>query len=268
MHFAILNSPINPYEETMRAFAAFSVASLILMSCLPSIDDPFDNGLVCPDLAAVGVMVTVKEASGAQEICDASVRISDGAFSETLTVWAGEETNCTYAGAYNRPGNYRIEVTHAEFAKGLGSAAVVSTGPCPAEIKQASATVHMVAAADVTGGVLATFEVAGDADTVGEFFRAWVTNTTTIEQLIALKAGTSEANIPNGRILRSPGQGGHNAPYGWHLDSDDVEMAEMTIEVCDAVPSYVEENIDEFVDNVLRFCPWGARLVELEDYRD
>jgi hypothetical protein len=43
-------------------------------------------------------------------------------------------------------------------------------------------------------------------------------------------------------------------------------MAEVAIEVCDGLPSYVEENVDEFVDRVGRYCPWAAQLVELRDY--
>jgi hypothetical protein len=43
-------------------------------------------------------------------------------------------------------------------------------------------------------------------------------------------------------------------------------MADFTIEVCDAEPSYVEENVDEFVDNVGRYCAWNARLVEIRNH--
>jgi hypothetical protein len=110
------------------------------------------------------------------------------------------------------------------------------------------------------GGALATFEVEG------ERFRAWTTNPKTIHDLHELQQGTSTANIPNGRILRGPGQAKHNAPYHWHLDPQDITMAEVAIELCDALPSYVEENVDEFVERVGRYCPWAARLVELKDF--
>jgi hypothetical protein len=111
------------------------------------------------------------------------------------------------------------------------------------------------------GGVLATFEVTG------ERFKVWVTNPDTIQQLLGLQAGTSSASIPNGRILRGPGETNHNAPYSWHLDPQDIEMAEMTMELCDGAPSYVEEQVDEFVETVQRYCPWSAQLVELQDLR-
>jgi len=110
------------------------------------------------------------------------------------------------------------------------------------------------------GGALATFEVEG------ERFRVWTTNPQTIHDLHELQQGTSTANIPNGRILRGPGRASHNAPYHWHLDPQDITMAEVAIEFCDALPSYVEENVEEFVGRVGRYCPWSAKLVELRDY--
>jgi hypothetical protein len=110
------------------------------------------------------------------------------------------------------------------------------------------------------GGVLATFVVSG------ERFRVWVSNPQTIWDLYRLKKGLSTASIPNGRILRGPGRAAHNVPYRWHLDPQDITMADFTTEVCDAMPSHVEENLGEFVDNVGRYCPWTARLVELRNY--
>lgn len=110
------------------------------------------------------------------------------------------------------------------------------------------------------GGSLATFDVAG------ERFRAWVKSPTTIWQLRRLAAGQSTANIPIGSIRRGSGRGASNAPYSWHLDPRSTSMADMTIEVCDARPSYVEDHVDEFVDVVRAYCPWSARLVELRNY--
>ena len=115
--------------------------------------------------------------------------------------------------------------------------------------------------AALRGGILARFDVAG------ERFRVWVTNPGTIRQILDLRDGKSQATIPNGRILRGPGRGRHNRPWHWHLDPQDIAMAENTIEVCDALPSYVEANRDEYVDNVGRYCPWSARLVGVKDHR-
>jgi hypothetical protein len=116
--------------------------------------------------------------------------------------------------------------------------------------------------AQLGDGLLATFDVDG------ERFRVWVTNLETIQQILDLQAGNSQASIPNGRILRGPGLGGHNLPWNWHLDPERIEMAEMTIELCDGLPSYVNENVEEFVVVVGRYCPWSAQLVEVRDLRE
>jgi hypothetical protein len=111
-------------------------------------------------------------------------------------------------------------------------------------------------------GILVTFDV------VGERFKVWITNPDTIKQVKDLRAGKSNANIPNGRVHRGSGEDNHNAPYSWHLDPQEIAMAEVAIEVCDARPSYVEAHIDEFVDTITRFCPWNTKLVNIEDLRE
>ncbi len=114
---------------------------------------------------------------------------------------------------------------------------------------------------DLRGGILATFDVEG------EQFRAWVRNETTIQQLIDLRDGLSEASIPNGPLRAGSGRADHNAPWNWHLDPDLTSMAELTIEVCSGLPSLVEENLEEWLANVGQYCPWSARLVKLDDFR-
>lgn len=94
-----------------------------------------------------------------------------------------------------------------------------------------------------------------------------MTKPATINALLALQRGQATASIPNGRILRGSGAGAHNAPWSWHLDPADVEMADFTIELCDGSPAYVEANLTEYVEVVRRYCPWGATLVALQDYR-
>lgn len=110
------------------------------------------------------------------------------------------------------------------------------------------------------GGIVATFEVSG------ERFRAWITNPATIQQVLALQHGGGRS-FPNGRLRAGAGIGGHNAPYSWHLDPEDIQMAEATIELCDGRPSYVEQNRDAFIREVGRYCPWGATLSGVADHR-
>lgn len=112
---------------------------------------------------------------------------------------------------------------------------------------------------ELEGGILVTFDVQG------EQYSIFITNEETIDQVYALRAGESNASIPSGKLLR--GQVSYNEPWSWHIDSEDIEMAEFTIELCDGLPSHVEENLDYWVDTVGRFCPWSAELVSIKDYR-
>ena len=114
---------------------------------------------------------------------------------------------------------------------------------------------------ELKGGVVATFDV------VGFNFRVFVTNPNTIEDLFRLQRWESTANIPNGSLRPGPGAGQHNLPWSWHLDPEDVHMAEFTIELCDGTPAFVEENLDHWLETVGQYCPWSAMLMELEDFR-
>jgi hypothetical protein len=114
---------------------------------------------------------------------------------------------------------------------------------------------------DLEGGVVATF------DAVGDTFTVFVKNPVAVQRLLQLRDGANLGQIPNGRILRGPGAGNHNAPHAWHLDPDDIEIVDLATEVCDGAPSYVDANVAEYVDVIGRYCPWGAQLVRLDDYR-
>ena len=91
---------------------------------------------------------------------------------------------------------------------------------------------------DLKGGILVTFDVSG------ERYSIFITNTETIEKVYALQSGTSRATIPSGRVIK--GQVPYNKPWSWHIDSQDIHMAEVTMEVCDGRPSFVEANIDGY----------------------
>jgi hypothetical protein len=102
--------------------------------------------------------------------------------------------------------------------------------------------------------VLATFTVGP------EQFKVWITNPAAIERVLALRAGGGGGSIPNGRIHRGSGRAGHNAPFSWHLDADDIQVVDVAIELCDGRPSDVEQHVAEYVDTINRCCPWGATV--------
>jgi hypothetical protein len=108
-----------------------------------------------------------------------------------------------------------------------------------------------------TMGVYATFRVVGDV------FRASITNPTGIDQALALWRGQSQAKIPTGQLECANGT--YNCGWTWRMTPASITFAEITIEVCDATPSYVQGNCASFPNG--QYCPWSAELIELRDCR-
>ena len=94
-------------------------------------------------------------------------------------------------------------------------------------------------------------------EAAGQEFKVLIGSSTVAAQARQLIGSNQSINI-NGEIAR--GNGGFNTGYSWHLKPNTVEFADMTIEVCDGEPSFVEENVDYFVDTVKRYCPWGIKV--------
>jgi hypothetical protein len=74
----------------------------------------------------------------------------------------------------------------------------------------------------------------------------------------ALLAGEAVASIPNGIVVRD--DPGPNAPWSWHIDPATLEFADMTIEVCDGLPSYVEDG----TVTSDQYCPWSAEIISID----
>jgi hypothetical protein len=101
-------------------------------------------------------------------------------------------------------------------------------------------------------GVVVTFRV------VGEEYKVLLTDARLIAHARELLAGGEEGRIPSGLIVR--GDPGVNAPWSWHIDPDSIEFADMTMEICDGLPSHIE-------DGTLtgdRYCPWSAEVIAVE----
>ena len=106
-------------------------------------------------------------------------------------------------------------------------------------------------------GLYATFRVVNDV------FRASITNPTGITQALALWSGQSQAKIPVGQL--DCASGAFNCGWTWSVNPSSITFAELTIEVCDATPSYVQGNCASFPNGT--YCPWSAELIELRDCR-
>ncbi|MEV4637849.1 hypothetical protein AB0J80_10885 [Actinoplanes sp. NPDC049548] len=106
------------------------------------------------------------------------------------------------------------------------------------------------------GAVIATVQVGPDA---ANRFRMRVTDPAAIAQVRANHAGTEEwPTHPIGTIVYGKGSG-DNTGYSWYLT--DVQMVEMSAEVCDGLPSYVERH----AVTSPYYCPWAAKVVAIEE---
>lgn len=132
---------------------------------------------------------------------------------------------------------------------------VSSPDPSPSPSPLPTPTSPANPAASPTGeatAYVATFAVEN------EQYRILLTDPADIEVARRLMAGEQAPTIPNGLIVR--GDAGVNTGYSWHIDPQSIEFVDMTIEVCDGLPSFVEDGTLEGD----RYCPWGARLVDLQ----
>lgn len=99
--------------------------------------------------------------------------------------------------------------------------------------------------------VIVTFEV------VDERYKVLLTEPADIDIARRLLAGEAVPSIPNGRVVRETGV---NEGYSWSIDPNDIEFGDVTIEVCDGLPSDVEMGIVTGD----RYCPWSAVVLGVD----
>ena len=102
--------------------------------------------------------------------------------------------------------------------------------------------------------VVVTFRVADV-----EEYRIRLTDPADIEIARKLLAGEEAPRIPNGVVVR--GDPDVNVGYTWHIDPESVEFADITVEVCDGLPSDVEKGIITSD----RYCPWSAEVIAIDE---
>lgn len=135
--------------------------------------------------------------------------------------------------------------------RSAGSAAVLIAALAPLALAACGSAGGSL---DPNAPVIATFEV------VDERFKALLTEPADIDAARRLLAGEDVPSIPNGRIVRETGV---NESYSWSLDPNDIEFADVTIEVCDGLPSDVELG----VVTGDRYCPWSATVIGVDPAR-
>ena len=76
--------------------------------------------------------------------------------------------------------------------------------------------------------------------------------------------GTARQGIVSGKLV--DGDGGFNRDdagkrkWSWHLDPESIQFPQLAMEVCDGRPSDVEGNKEHWINDIKRYCPWGAKI--------
>lgn len=106
---------------------------------------------------------------------------------------------------------------------------------------------------DPAAPVVVTFEAAN-----GKTWKQRLTQPDDIAIAWQHARGETAPTIPNGKIVRTGPD--VNVGWSWHLDPDDFEWADVTPEVCDGLPDYVEDR--SLTSD--RYCSWHAIVVSVE----
>lgn len=127
-----------------------------------------------------------------------------------------------------------------------------SPKPSPSTPPSEAPTASPQPSQPATGAVIVTIRVTG------EDYRVRLTEADDIAIARDLAAGKGGPKIPNGKVI--VGSTDVNTGWSWHIDPADFEWVDMSIELCDGRPSFVENGE---VDGG-RFCPWSAEVVKVE----
>ncbi|HRI70909.1 MAG TPA: hypothetical protein PK156_42035 [Polyangium sp.] len=112
--------------------------------------------------------------------------------------------------------------------------------------------------AERVNGALVTFDIAGQT------FSVWIENGAFIDEAkMLLAAGQQKVPVFNQVI------DGRDCDSDWtyHVDPNDVGFADVTIELCDGTPQYIEDNKAEWISTVKQYCPWSAKVTAVDDRR-
>lgn len=110
------------------------------------------------------------------------------------------------------------------------------------------------AADNANGDYVATIKVANS-----EVYHVRLTKQADVDHAYQLMSGQSKTDrIPVGKVVY--GNPDVNVGYSWQIDPATFHWADATIELCDGLPSYVENHQ---VDGG-SFCPWQTKVIDVK----
>lgn len=222
-----------------------------------------------PWVAALIVMIyTVADAPAQITPLGAELQANSLAGSGPLDVKTGTETPSLCSGDCDGDGSVTVDelVTIADIALAarpledcaaadVDSSQTIDVGELLLAVRRA------LEGCPAEGAVFKIRACASLEDPEGQTFHALIRDPAVIAQAEEL-VGAGQQQILSGALLA--GDGGFNGPWSWHLDPDTIGFSDVTIELCDGCPSFVEENLDYWLGVVGQYCPWTTEVVERE----
>lgn len=93
-------------------------------------------------------------------------------------------------------------------------------------------------------------------------FYAWTNDTAVIARVQAQLALAEEDRTQhiNGRIAELPAGCELNMDWSWYFPPNEWDMADISIELCDGNPQYVEDHLEDYL-HINQYCPWGSYVL-------
>jgi hypothetical protein len=101
-----------------------------------------------------------------------------------------------------------------------------------------------------------------------EDFVVRVTDQDVLDTMIEICLGLHGPMNVTGDLLTGNQGYNHDALSGsywsWHLDEDTVALADMSMEICDGRPSFVDGDLHFWLTFVGHYCPWSCDIVAID----
>lgn len=107
-----------------------------------------------------------------------------------------------------------------------------------------------------TNEALVEFTVSGGSSGGAELLVVSSTNRAFVAEATRLLA-SGQTRVP---IFDLRDGKGSDPQWSWHVDPASPQFTDVTIELCDGMPSDIESNKEYWLRNVRRYCPWRAKV--------
>ena len=97
----------------------------------------------------------------------------------------------------------------------------------------------------------------------GETLIFWTTNGAFIDEAIKRLNSEKEGVILFKKLI----DGKDCDSWTWHPDPAHISFVDQSIELCDGLPSHIENDKDYRFKEVGEYCPWRAKVLEVQDRR-